>query len=105
MFILNCDPDQGFISSETNITYKFGLDKEKCLEKIGKFDNEYAHFVSNFEDILSNYPLNENENENENENSLSRLNNNRNNNPSQLDHIFERLNSCILNLYLFNFIS
>ena len=95
MFILNCNPEQGFISNETFIKYKFGLDREKCLEKIGKFDNEYAHFVSNFEDILNNYPVSENEN------NTSRLNN-LDQPRSHIEEIFERLNSCI---YLINFLN
>ena len=104
MFILNCDPEQGFISNDTIIKYQFGLNKEKCLEKMGEYDNEYAHFVSNFEDILTNYPLSENENNN---NTTSSRYNSRGNPPrgSHINEIFERLNLCIFICFiLFNFV-
>lgn len=50
MFILNCEPEHGFISSETLIKFKFGLDKEKCLERINRADSEYAMNMVNMEE-------------------------------------------------------
>jgi hypothetical protein len=52
MFILNSYPDHGFISSDTNVLFKFGLNKEKCLEKINHADNEYAMSLLNLEERL-----------------------------------------------------
>ena len=60
MFILNSQPDHGFVSQDTNITFKFGLDKEKCLEKINQADDEYVQSISNLEERLSYMPNNEN---------------------------------------------
>jgi len=55
MFILNSFPDHGFISHDTHVLFKFGLNKEKCLEKINIADNEYAMSILNFEErIMSN---------------------------------------------------
>jgi len=42
MFILNSLPENGFITNETNVIFKFGLNKEKCLEKIHNADNKFA---------------------------------------------------------------
>lgn len=58
MFILNSYPDHGFISSDTHVLFKFGLNKEKCLEKINNADNEYAMSIINLEERLLNNPLN-----------------------------------------------
>lgn len=57
MFILNSFPDHGFISQETNVMFKFGLNKEKCLEKINHADNEYAMNILNLEERIINTPL------------------------------------------------
>jgi len=56
MFILNSYPDHGFISNDTHVLFKFGLNKEKCLEKINNADNEYAINIINFEERLQNSP-------------------------------------------------
>ncbi len=61
MFILNSYPDHGFISPDTHVLFKFGLNKEKCLEKINLADNEYAMSIINFEERLLNNPLNQGE--------------------------------------------
>jgi hypothetical protein len=56
MFILNSYPDHGFVSQDTNVMFKFGLNKEKCLEKINNADNEYAMSILNLEERLVNTP-------------------------------------------------
>lgn len=61
MFILNSFPDHGFISSDTHVLFKFGLNKEKCLEKINNADNEYAMSIINLEERLLNNPLSQRE--------------------------------------------
>lgn len=53
MFILNCYPDNGFISVDTNAMFKFGLNKEKCLEKIHNADNKYAFSLLSMEDRVN----------------------------------------------------
>lgn len=40
--ILQCQPDEGFITSDTQVYYKYNLSKEKCLEKIENSDMKYA---------------------------------------------------------------
>jgi len=50
MFVLNSCPDHGFISTETNVLFKFGLNKDRCLEKINRADNEYAMNLFNSEE-------------------------------------------------------
>lgn len=52
MFILNSSPEHGFISQDTNVMFKFGMNKEKCLEKIRRADNEYAMSLVNKEQGL-----------------------------------------------------
>lgn len=56
MFILNSFPDHGFINQDTNVMFKFGMNKEKCLEKINNADNEYAMSILNLEERLLNTP-------------------------------------------------
>jgi hypothetical protein len=53
MFILNSYPENGFICNETNVMFKLGLNKEKCLEKINEADNKYAFSLANLEESLS----------------------------------------------------
>jgi hypothetical protein len=43
MFVLNSYPENGFVSSDTNIMLKLGMSKEKCLEKINNADNRFAY--------------------------------------------------------------
>lgn len=50
MFVLNSFPINGFISTDTNVLFKFGLNKEKCLEKIHHADNKYAFSLMNLEE-------------------------------------------------------
>lgn len=50
MFILNSYPENGFISQETNVLFKLGLNKEKCLEKIHNADNKFAMGLLNIEE-------------------------------------------------------
>jgi hypothetical protein len=42
IFILNSTPEQGFITQDTHVIFKFGLTRERCLEKINAADNKYA---------------------------------------------------------------
>jgi hypothetical protein len=51
MFILNSYPENGFITGETGVMFKLGLNKEKCLEKINNADNKYASSLSNQEEF------------------------------------------------------
>lgn len=57
MFVLNSYPDHGFISADSHVLFKFGLNKEKCLEKINHADNEYAMSIINLEERQFNNPL------------------------------------------------
>jgi hypothetical protein len=41
-FILNCYPDEGFVASETQLYYKYNMNKEKCMEKIEDSDMKLA---------------------------------------------------------------
>lgn len=41
-FVLSCVPDEGYITQETKVTYKFGLSKDRCLEKIQRYDSRLA---------------------------------------------------------------
>jgi hypothetical protein len=50
MFILNSYPENGFITGETGVMFKLGLNKEKCLEKINNADNKYASSLLNQEE-------------------------------------------------------
>ncbi len=50
MFVLNSYPENGFISHDTQVMFKLGLNKEKCLEKINNADNKYAVNLINLED-------------------------------------------------------
>jgi len=61
MFVLNCEPDHGFVFSETNAKFKFGLDKEKCLERIDRADNEFAMNLMNQEERMIINPTNREE--------------------------------------------
>lgn len=51
---MNSQPDHGFVSPDTEISYKFGLDKEKCLHKINQADDEYAQSIIELEERLNN---------------------------------------------------
>jgi hypothetical protein len=59
MFVLNSYPENGFISSETNVMLKLGLNKEKCLEKINNADNRFAYSLLNGEENLNELDLNQ----------------------------------------------
>lgn len=59
MFILNCEPEHGFVSCETNVKFKFGLDKENCLEFINRADNEYARNLMNLQERMIVNPNNQ----------------------------------------------
>jgi hypothetical protein len=87
IFILNCDPDNGFITNDTKITYLFGLNREECLEKINNFDNEFAHYVSNFDNILIDMPYEVHSETRLNESGIPR---------SNFEALFDVLNSSIL---------
>ncbi len=50
MFVLNSYPENGFISNETHVMFKLGMNKEKCLEKINNADDKYAFSLLNFEE-------------------------------------------------------
>ena len=50
MFILNSYPENGFITCETGVMFKLGLNKEKCLEKINSADDKYATSLLNMEE-------------------------------------------------------
>lgn len=52
MFILNCSPTNGFIALDSNVLFKFGLNKEKCLEQIHNADNKYAFSLMNSEENM-----------------------------------------------------
>jgi hypothetical protein len=52
MFILNSNPENGFISNESNVMFKLGLNKEKCLEKINNADNKFAFSLYSLEENL-----------------------------------------------------
>ena len=54
IFVLNSFPDHGFIHKDTNVIFKFGLDKERCLEKIHNADNKYAISLLSLEDTMNN---------------------------------------------------
>lgn len=41
-FILESEPENGFINEETNILLKFGLTKERCLDKIKNADRRFV---------------------------------------------------------------
>lgn len=62
MFVLNSYPDHGFISTETNVLFKFGLNKDRCLEKIHRADDEYAMNLFNSEERSINLSFSNNEN-------------------------------------------
>jgi hypothetical protein len=94
MFVLNCDPDHGFITNYTKIKYIFGLNSEECLEKINKFDNEFAHYVSNFDNLLNDIPYEIHSNTRLNESGIPRTN---------FEEVFDVLNSGIFFLYKFFF--
>jgi len=53
LFVLNCEPENGFISRESNPMLKLGLDKEKCLEKINNADNRFANSLIRSEENTS----------------------------------------------------
>lgn len=50
MFILNSYPENGFITGETGVMFKLGLNKEKCLEKINNADDKYANSLLTMEE-------------------------------------------------------
>jgi hypothetical protein len=50
MFVLNSYPDNGFISNDTQVMFKLGMNKEKCLEKINNADDKYAFSLMNYEE-------------------------------------------------------
>ena len=54
MFVLNSYPENGFISQESHVMFKLGLNKEKCLEKIHNADNRFAFSLLNIEENLYN---------------------------------------------------
>ncbi len=54
MFVLNSHPDNGFIHQDTNVSFKFGLNQQRCLEKIHNADNKYAINLLTLEDTISN---------------------------------------------------
>ena len=54
MFVLNSYPDNGFIHQDTNVLFKFGLNKQRCLEKIHNADNKYAINLLTLEDTINN---------------------------------------------------
>ena len=73
MFILNSYPENGFISGETNIMLKLGLNKEKCLEKINNADNRFAYSLLHGEDNLNEFDLSQfHQNHNYHTNSAER---------------------------------
>jgi hypothetical protein len=53
LFILNTSPDQGFITQDTNVIFKFGLTRERCLDKINSADNKYAISLLALEETLN----------------------------------------------------
>jgi hypothetical protein len=57
LFILNSTPDQGFITQDTNVLFKFGLTRERCLEKINSADNKYAISLLALEETLNSGSL------------------------------------------------
>jgi hypothetical protein len=50
-FILNLRPENGFITNDTNVIFKLGLSKERCLEKINNADNRLVMSLIDNEDI------------------------------------------------------
>lgn len=57
MFILNSYPENGFVSVDTHVMFKLGLNKEKCLEKINNADNKFAFSLLNLEEGFSHENL------------------------------------------------
>lgn len=51
--ILNCIPEEGFISKDTQLSLLFGMSTEKCLEKIKNADMKYALQLSRQYDLQS----------------------------------------------------
>jgi hypothetical protein len=49
--ILNCIPEEGFISKDTQLSLLFGMSTEKCLEKIKNADMKYAMQLSRQYDL------------------------------------------------------
>ena len=47
-FILNCTPEYGYISHDTVATFKIGITKQRCLDKIKKSDNQLAMGLLSF---------------------------------------------------------
>jgi len=91
IFILNCFPDYGFVTRETQLVFKFGLSIEECLQKINTNDLKYTMNLAmiedrmttenrirnnTFRDYLSNMFRTQNNNNNNNN-----INNNNNNIP------------------------
>lgn len=54
IFVLNSYPENGFIHQDTNVLFKFGLTKQRCLEKIHNADNKYAMNLLTLEDTINN---------------------------------------------------
>ena len=47
-FILNCTPEYGYISHDTITSFKIGITKQRCLDKIKKSDNQLAMGLLSF---------------------------------------------------------
>lgn len=71
-------PDQGFVSDSAEILYKFGLDKEKCLQRINQADDQYVQSINQVEE-RSNDSIQLSENANNSFRRLLENNSNRNN--------------------------
>ena len=56
-FVLNSHPDSGYISQDTLTSFKLGISKEKCLEKIKKADNQLALGLMSLNNARSASPL------------------------------------------------
>ena len=88
--MLNCEPDKGFVSNNTEIEYKYGLDKEKCLQEINKADDEYAQSILRIEGRLNNY--NDNNISLRRRSNSSYINNTNNNNNFYIENSNELIN-------------
>jgi len=51
--ILNCNPEEGFVTKDTQVNLLFGMSTDKCLEKIKNADLKYAMQLSRQIDLES----------------------------------------------------
>ena len=72
LFVLNCSPENGFVTCETRVKLIFGLSYENCLEKIQEADIKY---VTNLNSISSISSIDSNEHSIQGQNQINHIEN------------------------------